>query len=63
MKGIETYTGYWVMQIFGQNGCWAVEELDVKDLLVEPTEFIREAEYSKNLLDDLLNNDDLLGDL
>ena len=39
------------------------EELDVEALLAEPTEFIRENEYSENLLDDLLNNDDLLDKL
>ena len=39
------------------------EELDVMALLAESVEFIRECEYSKNLLDDLLNNDDLLDDL
>ena len=38
------------------------EELDVEDLLAEPTKFIREGEYLKNMLDDLLNNDDLLDD-
>ena len=32
-------------------------------LLAKPTEFIQGGEYSKNLLDDLLNNDDLLDDL
>ena len=37
-----------------------IEELDVEGLLAEPTEFIKEGEYSENLLDDLLNNDDLL---
>ena len=34
-------------------------ELDVKAVLVEPTEFIREDKYSKNILDDLLNHDNL----
>ena len=37
-----------------------IEELNVKALLAEPIEFIRECEYSENMLDDLLNNDDLL---
>ena len=37
--------------------------LDVEVLLAEPTEFIREGEYSENILDDLLNNNDLLDDL
>ena len=32
-------------------------------MLTEPTEFIRGNEYSENLLDDLLNNDDLLDEL
>ena len=41
----------------------ATEELDVEALLAKPIEFIREGEYSENLLDDLLNNDDLLDDL
>ena len=36
------------------------DELDVEAMLTEPTEFICEDEYSKNSLDDLLNNDDLL---
>ena len=40
-----------------------IEELNVEALLAEPKEFIRESEYLKNLLDDLLNNDDLLDDL
>ena len=40
-----------------------IEELDVEALLAKPTEFIQGGEYSKNLLDDLLNNDDLLDDL
>ena len=40
-----------------------IKELNVEALLAEPIEFIRESEYSKNLLDDLLNNDDLLNDL
>ena len=40
-----------------------IEELDIEDLLAEPTEFVRKGEYSKNLLHDLLNNDDLLDDL
>ena len=39
------------------------EELDIEALWAEPTEFIREDEYSENMLDDLLNNDDLLDDL
>ena len=37
-----------------------MEELDVEALLAEPTEFIKEDEYSENLLDDFLNNNDLL---
>ena len=37
-------------------------ELDIEALLAEPSEFIRKSEYSENLLDDLLNNDDLLDD-
>ena len=37
-----------------------MEELDIEALLAGPIEFIREDEYSENLLDDLLNNDDLL---
>ena len=40
-----------------------MEELDVEALLAESTEFIHEGEYSKNLPDDQLNNDDLLYDL
>ena len=39
------------------------KELDIEALLAEPTEFIHESEYSENLLDDLLNNDDLLDNL
>lgn len=35
-------------------------KLDVEAMLAEPIEFIKEDEYSKNLLDVLLNNDDLL---
>ena len=38
------------------------DKLDVEALLAEPIEFIREGEYSENLLDDLLNNDDILDD-
>ena len=30
-----------------------IDELDVEAMLVEPTKFIQEDEYSKNLLDDL----------
>ena len=37
-----------------------IEELDVEALLVESTKYIKKGEYSENLLDDLLNNDDLL---
>ena len=40
-----------------------IKELDVEALLAESIEFIQESEYSENLLDDLLNNDDLLDDL
>ena len=40
-----------------------IKELDVEALLAKPMVFIQEGEYSKNLLDDLLNNDDLLDDL
>ena len=40
-----------------------IEELDVKALLAEPIELIREGEYLENLLDDLLNNDDLFDEL
>ena len=39
------------------------EEFDVKALLAEPIEFIRENEYFENMLDDLLNNNDLLDEL
>ena len=39
------------------------EELDIEALLAKSTEFIREGEYSENMLNDLLNNDDLLDDL
>ena len=41
----------------------SMEELDVRTLLAEPTEFIREGEYLENLLDYLLGNDDLLDEL
>ena len=37
-----------------------MEELDIEALLAGPIEFIREDEYSENLLDDLLNHHDLL---
>ena len=40
-----------------------IKKLDVEALLVEPTEFVQEGEYSETLLDYLLNNDDLLDDL
>ena len=39
------------------------KELNVEAILAKPTEFIREGEYSENLLDNLLNNDNLLDDL
>ena len=41
----------------------STEELDVETSLAEPMEFIREGEYSENLLDCLLGNDDLLDEL
>lgn len=37
-----------------------IDELYMEAMLAEPTEFIWVDEYSINLLDDLLNNDDLL---
>ena len=40
-----------------------IDELDVQAMLAKPIEFIKEDEYSENLLDDLLNNDDLLDEL
>ena len=39
------------------------DEFDVEALLAERSEFIREDEYSENLLDDLHNTDDLLNEL